>query len=249
VGFGVPGILDLRCGVVQRSPNLPKWQQVDLRTLLDKRLDVPFAIENDANVAVLGETWLGAGRSVEHCVMLTLGTGVGGGVLIDGEILHGARGYAGELGHTVVDPNGPACGCGSQGCLEQFASGTAIARMAKPHYGTVSAADVAQKARRGATQALEIYARVGYALGVACASFANLLNPQRIILGGGVAGAFDLFGETLHHTMRQRSFREVYDNLRLVQAQCGTDAGGLGAACLAKSIHKTLTHRCRGSTL
>lgn len=237
VGFGIPGILDLQAGIVHRSPNLPRWQQVELRSMLEQHLDVACTIDNDANAAVQGEAWLGAGRGQEHCVMLTLGTGIGGGVIIAGEILHGARGYAGELGHTVVDPNGPKCGCGSQGCLEQFASGTAIARMAEPFYGTISARDVAREARLGAVRAREIYAQVGYALGVACAGFANLLNPQGVILGGGVAGAFDLFSEALHRTMRERSFIEVYDNLRVVRAQCGTDAGGLGAAYQA--MHAT----------
>jgi glucokinase len=231
IGFGVPGILDL-------------WQNVDLRQALQPALDVPFTIENDANAAALGEAWLGAGRGVQHFLMLTLGTGVGGGVIIAGTILHGARGYAGEIGHTVVDPNGPLCGCGSHGCLEQFASGTAIARMAEPAYGKTTAKAVALEARRGEPQALEVYRRVGWYLGVACASFANLFNPQAVAIGGGVANAFDLFIETMHTAMRQRTFLEVYNSLRIVPAACGNDAGGLGAAYQAmRLVHSAAAGR------
>lgn len=230
VGFGVPGILDLPYGTVRRSPNLPRWRDLDLRAVLARHLDIPFTIENDANAALLGEMWRGAGRGMTHVMMLTLGTGVGGGIVLNGEILHGAQGYAGELGHTVVDPNGPRCGCGSTGCLEQFASGTAISRMAKPHYGEVTAETVAMSARQGDARAIAIYHSVGHALGIASANFANLFNPQCIVIGGAVANAFDLFITTMQETMQQRAFAEIYDSLRIVPAACGTDAGGLGAA-------------------
>ena len=150
--------------------------------------------------------------------------------MIDGTLLHGANGYGGEVGHTVVDPNGPRCGCGSQGCLEQFVSATAIVRMAAPHYGETTSEAVAQAAQRGETPARKVLEQVGYHLGIACASFANLFNPQRIIIGGAVAGAFDLFIEPLRSTMQSRTFVEVYESLDIVTATCGTDAGGLGAA-------------------
>ena len=244
IGFGIPGILDLPQGLIRRSPNLPSWQNFDLRRALQRVLDVPFTIENDANAAALGEAWLGAGRGLQHFLMLTLGTGVGGGVIIAGTILHGAHGYAGELGHTVVDPHGPLCGCGSYGCLEQFTSGAAVARMAEPHYGKTTAKAVALAARRGEPQALEVYHRVGRYLGIACASFANLFNPQAVVLGGAMARAFDLFSETMHTTMRERTFLEVYNGLRLVPAECGNDAGGLGAAYQAMQlVHPEITGR------
>ncbi|MCZ6871922.1 MAG: ROK family protein [bacterium] len=230
VGFGVPGILNLPHGRVRRSPNLPRWRNVDLRAILSQYLDVPFTIENDANAAVLGEMWQGAGRGMTHIMMLTLGTGVGGGVIIDGTILHGAHGYAGELGHTIVDPNGPLCGCGSYGCLEQFVSGTAIARMAAPYYGEVTAKAVAASARQGDAHAITIYQQVGHYLGIAGVNFANLLNPECVVIGGAVAQAFDLFIGSMQETMRKRCFAEVYDSLSIVPAACGTDAGGLGAA-------------------
>ena len=230
VGIGAPGILDLPAGIIRRSPNLLSCEGHNLRELMQQQLTVPLAIENDANAALLGEVWLGAGRGMQNVVMLTLGTGVGGGVLINGEILHGTRGYGGEIGHIVVDPNGPPCGCGSHGCLEQFASGTAVARLAKPHYGEITSIDVAEAARRGESHALGVFQQVGHYLGIACASFAHLFNPQCVIIGGAVANAFDLFIDVMQTTTQRRTFGEVYQTLRIVPATCGTDAGGQGAA-------------------
>ncbi len=229
VGFGVAGIIELPAGIVRRSPNLPHWGGVDLRELMRQHLDVPLAMENDANVALLGEAWLGAARGLRHVVMIPLGTGVGGAVMIDGVILHGAQGFAGEIGHTVVEPNGLRCVCGSYGCLEQYVSGTAIARLAQPHYGTVTSETVAQAARRGETVALDIFRRVGWYLGMTCASMAQLFNPQCIVIGGGVSEAFDLFRELLQRVMGERTMPEVYEQVRVVAATCGPDAGSLGA--------------------
>jgi glucokinase len=165
--------------------------------------------------------------------MIPLGTGVGGAVMIDGVMLHGASGFAGEIGHTVVEPNGLPCVCGSHGCLEQYVSGTAIVRLAQPHYGTVSSETVAQAARRGEAEALHIFQRVGWYLGIACANVAQLFNPQGIVIGGGVGEAFDLFREPLQQVMRERTMPEVYEQVRLVPAVCGPLAGSLGAAYYA----------------
>jgi glucokinase len=153
--------------------------------------------------------------------------------MVDGAILHGADGYAGELGHTVVHPEGPRCACGSYGCLEQYASGTAIARLAKPYYGEMTADAVAAAARRGEPQALGVFRQVGHHLGIACASFTNLFNPQGLIIGGAASGAFDLFIEPMRAAMRRRAFADVLDRLRIMPATCGADAGALGAAYLA----------------
>jgi glucokinase len=242
VGFGVPGIVDLPAGILRRAPNLRCCEGSDMRALMQRHLTVPFTIENDANAAVLGEWWVGAARGMRHVVLVNLGTGVGGGVIIDGAILNGADGYAGELGHTVVDPNGPPCGCGSQGCLEQFASGTAIARMAQPHYGEITAAAVANAARCGEPPALEVFRQAGYYLGMACANFANLFNPECLVIGGAVADAFDLFIEPLRTAMQARTFTEVYSRLHITPAACGTDAGGFGAAyCAIRMVQDALT--------
>ncbi len=230
VGLGMAGIIELPAGIVRRAPNLPNWSGVDVRELLRQRLDVPLAMENDANVALLGEAWLGAARGLQHVVMIPLGTGVGGAVMIDGVMLHGAKGFAGEIGHTVVEPDGLPCVCGSRGCLEQYVSGTAIARLAQPHYGAVTSETVAQAARRGEAEALDIFRQVGWYLGIACANMAQLFNPQCIVIGGGVSEAFDLFREPLEHVMRERTMLEVYEPVRVAPAACGAIAGSLGAA-------------------
>jgi glucokinase len=230
VGLGMAGIIELPAGIVRRAPNLPNWSGVDVRDLLRRYLHVPFAMENDANVALLGETWLGAARGLQHVVMMPLGTGVGGAVMIDGAMLHGVKGFAGEIGHMVVEPNGRRCVCGSCGCLEQYVSGTAIARLAQPHYGKVTSEAVARSALRGEAEAVAIFQRVGWYLGIACANIAQLFNPQCIVIGGGVGEAFDLFREPLQRIMRERTMPEVYEQVRVVPAACGPIAGSLGAA-------------------
>src|SRR5437016_8471322 len=131
VGIGVPGIIDMQTGMMRESPNLPGWADYPVRNEIEKRLGAPVILENDANVAALGEKWLGAGRHVGDMAMLTLGTGVGGGLVMGGKIWHGMTGMAGEFGHMTVDPEGQQCGCGNRGCLEQYASATAIMRMAR----------------------------------------------------------------------------------------------------------------------
>ena len=230
VGLGMAGIVELPAGIVRRAPNLPNWSGVDVRDLLSRYLEAPLAVENDANAALLGEAWLGAARGLRHVVMMPLGTGVGGAVMIDGVMLHGASGFAGEIGHTVVEPQGLPCGCGSYGCLEQYVSGTAIARLARPHYGAASSEAVAQAARRGEAEALAIFRQVGWYLGIACANLAQVFNPQCIVIGGGVAEAFDLFQEPLERAMRDRAMPEIGEQTRVAPAARGPLAGSLGAA-------------------
>jgi len=230
VGLGMAGIVELPAGIVRRAPNLPNWSGIDVRDLLSHHLQAPLAVENDANAALLGEAWLGAARGLRHVVMIPLGTGVGGAVMIDGVMLHGAKGFAGEIGHTVVEPQGLPCVCGSHGCLEQYVSGTAIARLARPHYGEASSEAVAQAARRGEAEALAIFRQVGWYAGIACANLAQLFNPQCIVIGGGVAEAFDLFQKPLERAMRERAMPEIDEQMRVAPAACGPLAGSLGAA-------------------
>ena len=182
VGIGVPGIIDLQTGMVRESPNLPGWSDYPVRNEIEKRLGAPVILENDANVAAFGEKWLGAGRHVGDMAMLTLGTGVGGGLVLNGKIWHGMTGMAGEFGHMTVDPDGQLCGCGNHGCLEQYASATAIVRMARelittgdaPGLAKAAGADLEFNAKeiynqaiQGDEQAKRIFRRVGRALGIA----------------------------------------------------------------------------------
>src|SRR5438270_7687364 len=189
IGIGVPGIIEMQTGMLRESPNLPGWHNYPVRDEIERRLRTPVVLENDANAAALGEKWLGAAAAVDDMCMLTLGTGVGGGIVLNGSVWHGMTGLAGELGHINVDPNGPACNCSSRGCLEQLASATAIKRMAVEAIATVKAPELARAmkedpefsarvvfsmAEQGDKGAQEIFQRVGRALGLAIAGLVNI---------------------------------------------------------------------------
>lgn len=220
IGIGVPGIIDMKTGMVRESPNLPGWTESPVRAEIEKRLGTRVILENDANVAALGEKWLGAGRDVEDLAVLTLGTGVGGGIILGGRILHGMTGMAGEFGHVTVEPDGVRCGCGNHGCLEQYASATAVVRMAKEAIASgalselsratdpdaeFSAKAVYNLAIQGDEESKKIFRRVGRALGIALADLVNALNLPMYVIGGGVSSAWDAFSPVIFEELRQRS--------------------------------------------
>jgi len=220
VGIGVPGIIDLHTGMVRESPNLPGWSDYPVRDEIIKRLQAPVILENDANVAALGEKWLGAGRHVGDMAMLTLGTGVGGGVILNGKIWHGMTGMAGEFGHMTVEPDGQQCGCGNRGCLEQYASATAVVRMAREAIGAGDASALAKAASsdaefnakeiynlaiQGDEGAKKIFRRVGRALGIVLGGLINGLNLEMYVIGGGASSAWEAFSPSIFEELRQRS--------------------------------------------
>jgi glucokinase len=221
IGVGVPGIIDMASGMVRQSPNLPGWEDYPVREEIERRLATTVVLENDANAAALGEKWLGAASEVDDMCMITLGTGVGGGVVLGGRVWHGMTGMAGELGHVNVDPDGPPCGCGSRGCLEQFASATAVKRMALEAIATGSAPELSramnsdpefsskvvhQMATQGDQPAREIFDRVGVALGIAVAGLINIFNLPMYVIGGGVSSAWDAFSPALFRELQRCSF-------------------------------------------
>ena len=221
IGIGVPGIIDMETGMLRESPNLPGWHDYPVRDEIEKRLGTRVILENDANSAALGEKWLGAARDHDDMCMLTLGTGVGGGIVLDGRVWHGFKGMAGELGHITVEPNGPACGCGSRGCVEQFASATAVVRMAREAIASGRAPELAralndtaefgskvvyQMAIQGDHAAQEIYQKVGWALGIVVADLVNIFNLPMYVIGGGVASAWDAFAPAMFQELGARSF-------------------------------------------
>src|SRR5260221_4148024 len=221
IGIGVPGIMEMQTGMVRASPNLPGWHDYPVRDEIERRLGTTVVLENDANAAALGEKWLGAGATVEDMCMLTLGTGVGGGVVLNGRVWHGMTGMAGELGHMNVEPDGPPCNCGSRGCLEQLASATAVKRMAVEAVATGKASELAramdedpefsskvvhQMATQGDVPAQEIFRRVGKALGIVLADLVNIFNLPMYVVGGGVASAWDAFAPAMLETIRRNSF-------------------------------------------
>jgi glucokinase len=219
-GIGVPGIIDLEAGVVRKSANLPGWSNYPVRDEIEKRLGARIFLENDAKVAALGEQWLGAARGVANMAMITLGTGIGGAIVLDGKIFHGMNGMAGEFGHVTIEPDGVPCGCGNHGCAERYASATAIVRMAREAIATghaaalekaaasdaeFSAKSIYDLAMQGDEPARKIFQRFGRALGIMLAGLVNVLNLEMYVIGGGVLSAWDAFAPIMFAEMRERS--------------------------------------------
>lgn len=250
IGFGVPGLIYMKEGKLRESPNLPGWHDYPLRDMLEQKLGTRVFLENDANAAALGEKWMGHGRDVDSLVMLTLGTGVGGGIVLDGRIWHGLLGMAGELGHITIQPDGPRCGCGNHGCLEALASATAIVRMANEAVAQsrspalqaaaaggqpITSAIVYNTAKQGDPAAREIFRVVGWALGIALADLVNAFNLPMYVLMGGVSAAWDLFAPPMLAEVERRSFVYRAGGTRIVVSKLGADAGLFGAAYLPLS--------------
>lgn len=234
----VPGALDTkRGGMVLTSPNIKQLDNFRLGDELHKRTGVQVFLENDANAAAVGEFWQGAGRDVKTLICLTLGTGVGGGLVLNGELWRGAFEAGGELGHINVEPEGYPCKCGSRGCLEQYASATAIARIYKEQSnnvnGEINAYKVYELARDNDANAIKTFEIVGRYLGSGIASLVNIIDPQLVVIGGGASAGWEMF---IHHAraeIKARAFTERGRNIKIKQAACGDDAGILGAACIA----------------
>ena len=240
----VPGAVDCDKAVVLQAPNLPSLVNFELKATLQDRLGWPVFLENDANAAAVGEMWLGAARGCRDVVSVTLGTGVGGGVILGGELWRGAHGSAGEIGHTTVDPfAGVKCKCGNIGCLELFASATAIVRMTREglssfpqstlNDGELTAVKVYHAGRDGDELALLVFKQLGMYLGIGLANLINLIDPQIIVIAGGVVNGWDLFAEEMYRQVGERAFRTTAQQVKIARAECGDNAGLLGAARLA----------------
>src|SRR5262245_14979783 len=224
---GVPGPLDLERRILMKAHNLPGWVNVRFPHMLGNRLGMPMYMENDANCAAWGEFVCGAGRGLRSLVLYTLGTGVGGGIVVNGEMWVGATGAAGALGHMAIDPNGPRCGCGSVGCVEQYASATAVAK----RYGKGSAKDCFDAARKGDAAALAVVDWTAEGLAAGVANTIQVLYPDLVVLAGGMAQAGDLLLDKVRAAVRTRVFGVFKDKIRIELSQVpGDDAGWLGAA-------------------
>jgi glucokinase len=247
VSIVVPGTINIETGDVINSPNLNSLQGFKLGPALEGALNRSVLLENDANAATLGEMWLGAGRGYQTILGLTLGTGVGGGIVLDGKLWRGADGTAGELGHISVEPfGGVKCKCGNSGCLEVYASANAIVRMALEGLAqhsssllhSITAGDLTSEkiydaAMTGDELALEVFRKVGAYLGVAMASYINIFNPEIIVVGGGVSAGWEVFAQHAREETLRRAFRLPARRCRIARAECGDDAGLIGAAWLA----------------
>lgn len=265
VGVAVPGPIDPKTGTVYSPPNLPGWGEVPLARILADRLQLPVVAGNDANLAALAEHRFGAGRGTEHMVYVTVSTGVGGGVIVGGQLLVG-NGGASEVGHHVIERWGPRCGCGNYGCLEAFSSGTAIARAAaeriangavsslaaRADEGTsrISAEDVVEAARAGDALAKEVLHEAGYSLGIGLANLMHLFDPDVIVLGGGVTHAGPLLFEPMHQALADRVIEPFRQRVRIALAELGDEVGVWGAIAHAlaqcqknEAAHETRSHR------
>jgi glucokinase len=232
VGVGVPGFILMDQGLVVGSANLPCLDNYPIRDEIERRLGTKVILENDANAAALGEKWMGAGRGVDDLVMLTLGTGIGGGIIIGGRVLHGHHGMAGELGHLTVSPNGYPCGCGNTGCVEKHASATAISAMARLlNLGhDLTAEQVYNLAKGGNERAITIFQSMGAALGITLATLINIFNFPLYLLGGGPLPAWDLFAPAMFAEVERRSYTYRKVPTRIEKATLGNESGMYGAA-------------------
>lgn len=251
IGMGAPGPVRFQDGSIYEAINLG-WQHYPLKDLLEVETSLPAVIDNDANIAALGEMWKGAGQGAKDLVCITLGTGVGGGVITNGQVVHGKSGAAGEIGHmTVVTENGAPCNCGKTGCLETVASATGIVRLAKEALikenrmsllqqkitdgQLLSSKLVFECANEGDVLSKEIVQQVSSYLGLAVSHIGNLLNPEKIVIGGGVAEAGDLLIEPLRTIFEKYTFKRVFKSTKILPATLGNDAGVIGAAWLIKN--------------
>jgi glucokinase len=239
----VPATVSVERGLILKAPNLPALDDFQMAAALENELGIKSILENDANAAV-GENWLGASKGFANSIFVTLGTGVGGGIIINNKILRGMEGTAGEIGHICVEPFGVPCGCGSRGCVEQYSSATAIVRLAKDlesqypksglkQYMYLTAYDIYQAGTQGDELALEIFRQMGFYLGLALAGLINVPNPEAIIIGGGASAGWNLFLPHMQKTICQRAYHIPAKRAQVSIASLGEDAGIIGAARLA----------------
>lgn len=240
----VPAIINAEQGIILKAPNVPSLDGFRFAATISNELALPVVLENDANAAAIGEQSFGAARGIQNAIAVTLGTGVGGGIIINGKILRGVDGTAGEIGHICVEPFGVPCGCGSRGCVEQYSSATAIVRLARDLEGQYPKSILQNKSRLMSSDvyeagiqrdelALEVFRQMGFYLGVALADLINILNSEVIVIGGGASAGWDLFIHHVEEQVHQRAFREPAETVKIVRACLGDDAGILGAARLA----------------
>jgi len=238
VGIGIPGFILMDKGIVIGSNNMPEFENYPVRDEIEKRLGAKVILENDANAAALGEKWMGAGRDVDDLVLLTLGTGIGGGIIVGGRVLHGQLGMAAELGHLTVVANGNPCGCGNRGCVEKHGSATAIiaqARMLGLGAGLgadLTAKDVFDLAMSGNDKAKLVFTGMGEAIGIVLAMLVNAFNFPLYLIAGGVIDGWDLFAPAMIAETSRRSFTFRMTETRVEKAQLGNAAGLYGAAYL-----------------
>jgi len=259
IGVGAAGISSPEAGILFSSPNLPGLRNVLLRDIVQERLGRRTFLINDADAAAIGEFYFGAGRGARSFIYVTLSTGIGGGIVIDGRIYTGAIGAAGEIGHMTIDDNGPPCNCGSRGCWETVASGTALVREARRRIEggvrtsileyaerdveKVTPEAIHKAAQQGDNLARELISRTAYYIGVGLANLVNIFNPELIVIGGGLSNIGDMLLKPAFKTAGERAFREAFQAVRFVPAGLGGNSGVLGAAAFARQEMRRFASR------
>ena len=259
IGIGSPGPLNTKKGIVCQAINLPGWINVPLRDRIQGHFRIPTNLENDANAAAYGEYWRGAGIGSHIMLAYTLGTGVGGGIIIEGKLIRGANDSAGFLGHMTIMPEGELCNCGNNGCVESYASATSLVRRTREKLNkgaesilnqwliegkTLTAKLIYEARKEGDQFAEEALREVGYYLGIGVSNSVSVLNPDVVVLGGGMMKAGDIILEPVRREVKRRVFPELLESLKIVTARLGNDAGVIGAAGLVlerKGIHQTFS--------
>ena len=249
IGFDFPGQVDYKTGVVKLAPNIPGWVNVPIAQMIEEAFHIPTRIDNDVRCAALGEMNFGAGKGCQNFVCITVGTGIGSGLVVNGQLVRGAANAAGEIGHIKLQMNdGPICGCGDTGCLEAFASGPSIVAMAQDYLksgkstkfremagdGEITPYIVAKAAEAGDPVAKRIFTIIGEYVGMGLVSVINLLNPEKVIIGGGVAEAGDLLFEPIRKTVMERAMVVARESVEIVPAELGNSAGVIGASMLVE---------------
>lgn len=250
IGFGLPGQIDYKNGIVKNLPNIPGWVDVELAKIMEKEFSILTRLDNDVRCAALGELNFGAGKDCQNLICITIGTGIGSGIVLNGKLIRGASNAAGEIGHIKLSlKDGPLCGCGDYGCFEAYASGPAIVSMAKDYIsggksakykemaadGIITPYLVAQAALQGDAVSIQIFKKMGEIIGTGLASVVNLLNPEKIIIGGGVADAGDILLEPIRKAIIDRAMPIQAKAVEVVPAQLANTAGVIGASLLIKS--------------
>ncbi|PIP19870.1 MAG: hypothetical protein COT38_05020 [Candidatus Omnitrophica bacterium CG08_land_8_20_14_0_20_41_16] len=235
IGLGLPGPIDAKSGIVHFFPNIPGWKEVPLRDILKERLGLPVSLDNDAKIMVLAEHRLGAAKGFANVLCMTLGTGIGGGIIIGGKLYRGFNNAAGEVGHLPINEKGPLCNCGSVGCLEAYIGNNKIIRAARKEFKRqISLEELSLLAANGNKAAIKIWCNVGRHLGFALAGVVNLLNLDAIVMGGGMANAGKVLFDSVKEALRGQAMSVQGFHVKIFRAKLGNDAGLIGAAIMMK---------------
>ncbi|MDD4569559.1 MAG: ROK family protein [Tepidanaerobacteraceae bacterium] len=250
IGVGAPGPMDVEKGVIKNPPNLQGWDDIPLHNILLDEFKLPIGLENDANAAALGENLYGSGKGIDNFMYITISTGIGGGVVVDGKLFKGANGNAAEIGHSTINFEGPLCGCGNKGCWAAYASGSALARFAREGIKNgqktvikdivgdenIKAEHIFAAAKQGDDYAIELIGREGYFLGVGLANMVNIFNPECIAIGGGLTHEWDMFYDRMLYVMKEKALKANVEIVKVVKATLGSDVGMIGAAAVAWNV-------------